>query len=207
MTNPEVYLFDKSGRLKNNRHGQAALLSDADCARIRRQLKNPRHRLIWDIAKWTGERWGAILQLRIDDVYLAGRPREYITFRAQTRKASPDGRRQTRQIPVHPNLKEILEAYKPPGDTVYLFPSPLDEFRPLSMRAADLALRRAVELAGLGNRGISTHSTRVSFITNLHARGISERTIQALTGHKDIRVVGRYILVSHDQAKAAIATL
>lgn len=196
----------KVEEVKNCRHGQAAVLSDADCTKIRKHLKNRQHRLIWDIARWTGERWGAVLQLQVEDVYHGRSPLDYITFRARTRKASPDGRRQTRQVPLHPSLREILEAYKPP-DGGYLFPSPADAKKPLTLRAADLALRLAVSYAGLEAKGISTHSTRITFITSLHNRGISERTIQQLTGHKDLRVVSRYIVVTEDQAKLAIAQL
>lgn len=192
--------------MKNLRHGQAALLTDLECTKIRKQLKNP-HRLIWDIARWTGERWGAVLQLHVSDVFLSsGQPRAEITFRARTRKASPDGRRATRQVPIHPVLHEILLAHKPCQEG-YLFPSPRDGFKPLTLRAADAALRIAVDAAGLAHKGISSHSTRVSFITNLHSRGISLRTIQQLTGHKDLKVLSGYVLVSADQAKQAIAVL
>jgi len=47
---------------KVSRHGQAAILSDADYSRIRKHLKHKQHRLVWDIARFTGERWGAILK-------------------------------------------------------------------------------------------------------------------------------------------------
>lgn len=192
--------------MKNCRHGQASVLTDAECTRIRKHLKNRQHRLIWDIARWTGERWGAVLQLQVGDVYADGRPRDYITFRARTKKANPDGRRQTRQVPLHPTLREILEAYRP-RPSGYLFPSPADEAKALTLRAADLALRRAVSMAGLETKGISTHSTRATFITQLHKKGVSERVIQQLTGHKDLKVVSRYIVVTQDQTKLAISVL
>lgn len=190
---------------KVNRNGQAAILSDADYARIRKHL-NKQYRLIWDIARYTGERWGAILQLRIDDVYDQGHPRKQITFRACTRKATPDGTHTTRQVPLHSALRESLEAYRlPEGE--WLFPSPLAPDSPISLRAADLALRRAVALAGLESKGISTHSTRRTFITRLHGAGVDLYTIQRITGHQDLKSLGKYIEISADRVKGAIATL
>lgn len=196
--------------MKNCRHGQAALLTESDFAKIRRQIKNPEYRLIWDIARWTGERWGAILQLNIEDVYSdpgRSRPHEDINFRARTRKASPSGKRRTRQVPVHSILREILEAYKPIATRGLLFPSPRFPDKPLTLRSADWVLRQAVGKAGLEHKGISTHSTRVSFITNLHRNGISAPKIQQLTGHQDLKVLSRYIVVTPDEARAAISVL
>jgi len=54
---------------KNNRFGQAEILSDSDYARIFKQISNHSHRLLLSIARFTGERWGAIVQLRVRDCY------------------------------------------------------------------------------------------------------------------------------------------
>lgn len=83
---------------KNNRSGQAAVLTDSDHHRIRKNFNSPHYRLMWDIAQFTGERWGVIIKLKISDVYNnRGEVREEITFRAVTRKASPDGIRETQK--------------------------------------------------------------------------------------------------------------
>lgn len=191
---------------KVNRNGQAAILTDSDYSRIRKHL-NKQYRLVWDIARYTGERWGAILQLRTNDVYDdRGHPREQITFRACTRKAAPDGTQFTRQIPLHSALRESLEAYRSP-EKEWLFPSPLAPDSPISLRAADLALRRAVALAGLVSKGISTHSTRRTFITRLHSAGVDLYTIQRITGHQDLKALGRYVEIDADRVKGAIAVL
>jgi hypothetical protein len=110
---------------KNNRHGQAEILSASDCDRIRRSIISKHHLLFWDIARYTGERWGAICQLKVSDVYqdaIASEPHDEITFRKATRKASPSGKQETRQCPVHPELSRLLKAYKP-ENSGYLFPS------------------------------------------------------------------------------------
>jgi len=192
---------------KVNRNGKSAIVSDADYSRIRKYLLHEQHRLVWDIAKYTGERWGAILQLRVEDVYDSlGRPREEITFRACTRKKSPDGQQKTRQVPLHSHLRDRLEAYKTPA-AEWLFPSPLDPDKPLTLRAGDLAPRRAVALAGLESKGISTHSTRRTFITRLHSAGVDLYTIQKITGHQDLKALSHYVEISADRVKTAIAVL
>ncbi len=84
--------------MKNNRNGQAAVLSDADYSKIRKQIRSQKYKLLLDLAWYTGERWGALVKLQLLDVYnLDGTPSEYINFRARTRKATPNGKRQTRQ--------------------------------------------------------------------------------------------------------------
>ena len=193
--------------MKNNRNGQSGLLSDNDYSKLRKQIKSRKYKLLLDLAWYTGERWGALVQLRIEDVYNPdGSPREYITFRASTRKASPDGKRQTRQIPVHEILAEALRGYKPEENSPWLFPNREGD-GPITVRWADKILRAAVERSGLEALGISTHSTRRSFITKLHRAGVDVYTIQKITGHQDVKALGRYVEIDSDRVKGAIATL
>ncbi|MEH2250076.1 tyrosine-type recombinase/integrase, partial [Nostoc sp.] len=153
--------------MKNDREGQAAILTNADCSKIRTQIRSRKYKLLFDLGSYTGERWGAIVQLRIADIYNQdGSPREYINFRARTRKAKPNSKRRAqppkrknRQVPVHPILQEMLLAYKPESDSQWLFPGPVGD-KHISFRRADAILRAAVEKAGLSSKGISTHSTR-----------------------------------------------
>ncbi|MEO0686876.1 MAG: site-specific integrase, partial [Cyanobacteria bacterium J06649_11] len=98
--------------MKNNRFGQAAIITTDDYIKIRKHQKNAKHKIILDIAWFTGERWGAIVQLAANDCYFTnGEVKSVITFKSNTRKASPDGTRLTRQVPVHDTLKEHLSAY------------------------------------------------------------------------------------------------
>jgi integrase/recombinase XerD len=193
--------------MKNNRNGQAAILSELDYSKIRKQIRSRKYKLLLDIAWHTGERWGAIVQLRIEDVYYSdGTPRKYITFRARTRKAGPNGQRKTRQVPVHPVLCESLKSYSPESDSDWLFPC-REEDAPIGLRWADMILRAAVEKAGLDAKGISTHSTRRTFITSLSKKGIGLATIKKITGHTDLKVLAAYIEVSDEDVINAIATL
>lgn len=192
--------------MKNNRHGRSSVFSDADYVKVRRTITNKKHRLLFDIARYTGERWGAIVQLQVSDAFDDNGVRSHINFRAITRKASTRGIRTTRQVPVHPELREILEKYGIP-ETHWLFPSPLDPTTHISLRAADLMLRGAVERAYLAHKGYSTHSTRRTFITTLYRKGVDIHTIQLITGHQDLKSLIRYIEVDPDRTSKAIALL
>ncbi len=44
--------------MKNNRHGQAALITEFEYVKIRSKIDKPKYKLLFDIAKFTGERWG-----------------------------------------------------------------------------------------------------------------------------------------------------
>lgn len=196
---------------KNNRNGQAAILTNREYAAIRKELLSDSHRIFLSIARWTGERWGAICQLQVSDCYEdPGRsiPRDVIIFRAATRKKTPFGQRTTRECPVHPTLDGDLRGYTPQGvGDAWLFPSRLDPLRHVTFDGADSWFRGAIAKAGLQHRGISTHSTRRTMITRLAQNGIDLKTIAAITGHKDLKSLLRYIEVEPDRLKNAIACL
>lgn len=192
---------------KNNRHGQSAIISHKEYLIIRKTLKNKHHILLLDLAWYTGERWGAIVQLHVSDVYdKRYQPLGEITFRSAARKASPSGERQTRQVPTHPTLKQELENYQPRA-SIWLFPNRLDPDRHITREGAAWSLGKAIALAKFQNRGISTHSTRRSCITHLHEAGVDSRLIQEISGHKDLKSLQRYIEISPDRVRNAIALL
>jgi integrase/recombinase XerD len=192
-----IYVFETKVRGymgKNNRFGQAEILGDLECDRIFKNLKHRQHKLFFAIARYSGERFGAITQLKVSDVYDENmQPLAEITFPANIRKASPDGSRQTRQVMVFDRFTEALEAYRPKHNDVWLFPSSIKEGRAITWSAADKWLRAAVDRAGLAHRGISGHSMRRSFITKLYENGMDIHKIQQITGHKSITVLQKYI--------------
>jgi integrase/recombinase XerD len=193
--------------MKNDRCGKAAILTDSDYSKLRKNIKTLKYKILLDLAWYTGERWGALVQLRVADVYYPdGTPKCIITFRAATRKKRPDGSSETREVPVHPNLMEALRSYAPNLDSVWMFPG-RDGENSICWRNAYEILEKAVERSGLTAKGISTHSTRRSFITKLHRNGVATATIKRITGHRDYKSLDGYIDIDADEVKGAIFTL
>lgn len=194
---------------KNNRSGQSKILTDSDFSRIRKQLKSDKDRLLFDILRYTGERLGAVIQLKQWDCFtVKGELLEEITFRRDTRKANPKGKRFSRQIAIHPSLAESLEAYPRYPGNPWLFPSGIKANEGhCTIQGADYLLRQAVDRAGLGGRGISSHSFRRTLITRLDEAGVSIKTIQAVTGHRSLASVQRYVDVSDERIRQAISLL
>jgi len=192
--------------MKNNGNGQSTVIGNEEYSKLRKHIKSQKYKILLDLAWYTGERWGALVKLSVEDVYNPdSSPRHEITFRACTRKASPDGTRSTRQVPIHETLTQVLKSYKP-DNSIWLFPNREGD-GPITLRWADMILRSAVQRAGLEALGISTHSTRRSFITKLHRAGVDVYTIQKITGHQDVKALGRYVEIDADRVRGAIATL
>lgn len=190
---------------KNNRSGQAAILTGRDREKIRKAFVSEKHRILWDIAYYTGERWGAVCKLKVSDVYAdpsRSEPLTHITYHGRNRKKC-QGEQVTRQVPVSEELGRRLRAYRPPV-AGYLFPG-RGGGSPMRVDSMDDALRRACEKAGL--RGVSTHSTRRTAATTLGESGVSARVIQEWGGWADLRMVSRYVEVSPKKVTAAVNLL
>jgi integrase/recombinase XerD len=168
---------------------------------------HPHHKLIFSICRFTAERIGAVLQLSPLDVYEGkGRVRTIVNFRGRTRKGSNGKPGETRQVPMHPTLAQMLRDYPVDLKCRWLFPSSRGDGH-ITFQAADQALKRACDKAGLGSAGISSHSFRRSAITDLSRAGISAKVIQSITGHKKLDQVSRYIDVSDEEKENAIEVL
>ena len=179
---------------KINRSGQASVFTETDFRRLISKTKNPRHRIIFFILWYTGERVGAVSKLKVSSVYEypgSSSCHSEILFPANTRKRSPNGEAQTRSVPMHPDLVYELERYKPPLSG-WLFPG-RGKAGHITRRAIDTALRRNLKKGKMHRKGYSTHSFRRTFITDLHRRGVGTADLKAVTGHKSIASLERYI--------------
>ena len=186
--------------------GQATVITDSEFVKIRKQIKTDKYKLLLDLGWYTAERWGALIQLKVADVYDAkGKPKDVLVFPAIIRKHRPDGTADTVTIPVHENLRETLSRFQP-GDSEWMFPSRCGT-KPISWRNAYDILKRAVEAAGMGTRGISTHTTRRSLVNRLRKNGVDKAVIRTITGHRDNKGLDPYLEVDIDEVRAAIATL
>ncbi|AMW28559.1 tyrosine-type recombinase/integrase [Limnospira platensis] len=192
--------------MKKNRIGKASVIPDAIADKIIKRCKYPWQQTLLAILMYTGERVGAVRLLRVPDVYVS--PASHIvlpeiTFRSETRKRSGGKDGGVRQVPISQKLREILGTYRIGGGD-FLFPSPSDISKPVTVQAFDSFHRKAIAQLGLQNEGYSLHSYRRTFITKLYNKGISTRTIMEITGHKSMSSLQRYIDADPDKVRDAI---
>ena len=167
---------------KQNRHGQARHLTEANLVDIFNALPDEKWRCLFAISYFTGSRISEVLQLTVADV-----TGDRMLFRAATTKL-----RKTRGPLVVPPLQAFLAEYEFPR-TGYLFPAHHNGARGghLSRQGADWMLRQVC--ASVGLEGVSTHSFRRSFATNLYRNGEPMAKICRLLGHKNLTMTARYI--------------
>lgn len=188
---------------KNNRFGKAAIWTPTVIKKLRSRLNTPQQRLIFEISLWTGERMGAIVQLKVGDVYdKNGKVLEVITFGSSTRKSSRHGNAVTRQIYIHPELRDHLAGYSHSCGG-FLFPSSRTT-KHITARAVDDYWRKILNEQGY--RGYSTHSSRRWVINQLRSAGIEIVTIAEAMAI-NIATVRKYLDEDPTACEKAIATL
>ncbi|MEM1167844.1 MAG: site-specific integrase [Cyanobacteria bacterium P01_H01_bin.35] len=195
--------------MKNKGHGKAEILENIEFEKIYNSFTCEHHKLIWQVLRYTGERISAVLQLKVSDVYLNpvdSVPFHEITFRASTRKASPDGNRKTRQVPIVRSLAAELHKYYPPLYG-WLFPSGKVAVHPITRQTYDEAFRKALVRCGLNRRGFSLHSPRRTLITRLSQQGYPLPVIRKVTGHKSIQTLQEYIDVSSPEINRMLESI
>ena len=188
--------------MKKNRHGKAEIFNSNEIVKIRKAMGVfTQHRAIFEVALFTGERIGAILQLLVDDVFCPnGELRSKITFRASTRK----NKNFTRQVEFHPDLASFLRAYDPPKDG-YLFPG--RDGGHITYNGVYLYWKEIFARCGLSHRGFSCHSARRWFITQLVENGTDIATVQQITGHKNTGILLGYVGENRQRQKKAISLI
>lgn len=145
-------------------------------------MPDEKWRCLFAIAYFTGSRISEVLQLTVADVTA-----ERVLFRAANTKM-----KQTWVAMVVPPLQAFLDEYEFPANG-YLFPAHHNGVRGghLSRQGVDWMLRQVCVSVGL--EGVSTHSFRRSFATNLHHNGKPLAKICRLLGHKNLTMTARYI--------------
>jgi integrase len=113
-----------------------------------------------------------------------------------------------RLIPVHPELREALTAYRnlSPGSGQVIRSERDGPMMPLSIV---VWFNRAFRNVGL--HGCSSHSGRRTFITRaarlVHKAGGSLRDVQLLAGHRSIQTTQRYIDGDSDVQRKLVAMI
>lgn len=166
---------------KQNRSGQARHLTEEDLAQLFNVLPSGKWQAVFAVAYFTGSRISEVLSLSTADL---GTDR--ISFRRENTKS-----RKPRTAMIVDALRPFLAAYDSP-QAGYLFPAHHNGHGGhISRQAADRVLRDACTVVGLD--GVSTHSFRRSFATNLHRQGYSLAKISRLLGHSSPSMTARYV--------------
>lgn len=193
--------------MKINRFGQGEILSSQEvCLLFEKGFVNPRDRALFGVCLYGAARINEACTLLKGDVVSPRGVRDKLLIRSCNAKGGKD----TREIQIHPILRNYLEAYTPTiitrGKNLNLFPGRhgLNHIHPSS---ADKLLRHALVRLGLEERGISTHSFRRTCLTTMSNAGIPLRHIQAISGHRSLNALEKYLGVSQEHRESAIAAL
>ena len=190
--------------MKVNRYGRAAILSSSQITLLFNEgFDKPRDRALFGVCLYGAARINEACTLLRGDVIGIKGVRDILVIRSYNTK----GKAETREIQVHPQLKEYLEQHHKSDrwhTRPHLFPGRHGRGH-INKTSADKILRdtcRNLEL-----EGISTHSFRRTALTRMSDAGVPLRHIQAISGHKTLAALERYLGVTEKQKETAISTL
>jgi integrase/recombinase XerD len=191
----------ESGEIRQNYpmkvagNGQGKILTPEELRRLFTEgFTRERDRALFGICLFTGCRVSEALALQTTDIRSG-----VLTFRKSTTK----GKLKTRVVDIQPGLAALLTEYQPkPGA---MFPGMRGRSLTLTRFMADKILRDACKRVGL--EGVSTHSFRRTALTMMSSAGIPLRVIQEISGHNDLGTLQRYLEVSPEQKRHAVAAI
>jgi integrase/recombinase XerD len=194
---------------------QARVLTERELKRVLSYIQTQpypaRNRCMLLMTHWAGMRVGEVAALRLGDVIAAdGTIADTITLSAaQTKGDKP------RTVLLSKRLQQELAAYLThrfalvhftavlhTDTTRALFPTQKNPKR--GFTANTLCQQFHKFYTGAGLTGASSHSGRRTFITKLADKGVGVRVIMALSGHRQLSTVQRYIDVNPLAMKAAV---
>ena len=190
--------------MKSNRFGRASILTpDQVYLLFNEGFIKPRDQALFGVCLYAATRINEACTLVTNDVIGIKGVRDKILIRSHNTK----GKRDTREIDVHPNLIRLLEAYQADGfdpSSPYLFPGRWGRGH-LHKGSADSILREACRRLEL--EGVSTHSFRRTALTAMSDAGVPLRHIQAISGHRTLSALERYLGVTDKQKQTAISAI
>lgn len=190
--------------MKVNRFGRAAILTPAQINLLFNEgFTNPRDRALFGVCLYGAARINEACTLLRGDVIGFKGVRSVLVIRNYNTK----GKQETREIQVHPQLKEYIEEHHRCDrwhPRPHLFPGRhgRNHIRKVS---ADKILRDTCKRLEI--EGVSTHSFRRTALTRMSDAGVPLRHIQAISGHKTLSSLERYLGVTEAQKETAISTL
>ncbi len=190
--------------MKVNRFGRAEILSTHQITLLFTEgLTKPRDRALFGVCLYAATRINEACTLLTGDVIGIKGVRDKLVIRSHNTKGGKD----TREIDIHPRLRAYLEEYIDSGfdrKKPYLFPGRHGRGH-IQKGSADYILRQVCEK--LEWEGISTHSFRRSALTQMSDAGVPLRHIQAISGHRSLSALERYLGVTDQQKQSAIHAL
>jgi integrase/recombinase XerD len=189
--------------------GKAKVLSSKEIQNVLKVLKSPRDKLLFALGLYTGLRISEIISIKQDHVYTtSGGIRNILKITRLKKKNTVYS-----NIPIHPKLREQLQAYRRTLDQLdelgtsspWLFPSTDDPDEHIKRVRAHNILTEAFESIGID--GASTHSMRRTCLTNMSRAGIPLRTIQEISGHSNLSQLQEYLAVDPADSHRAIMSL
>ena len=165
-------------------------IDDAASAKLLRAARadpDPFVRLVIELLARTGLRKGELMALAVDAVVQIG---SALWLKVPVGKLHND-----RYIPLHPQLKELLDAWiaaRPDGlrsDRIFT-----DRGRPIPHARVDRALVKVAAAAGIGH--VTAHQLRHTLATQAINRGMSLEAIAALLGHRTMAMTMVYARIA-----------
>ena len=194
----------KTNLMKNNRYGQAKVLTTQELDLTIDNISSKLHRTIASTLRNTGARVGEVVQLKWQDL-----EEESILFPKTITKRKLKSREIFISNKFHNELmlwKQEWTLFKgrEPLPEDYIFYGRFDGSH-ITSRAFFLALQKSLERAEIV--GATSHSFRRSALTKLHKSGLPLKIIQSLSGHSSLNTLSLYLQVSDEDIKRAISLL
>ena len=190
--------------MKNNRYGQAKVLTTPELDLVIDSLPSIFHKTIALTLRNTGARVGEVVQLRWRDI-----GEDSILFPATIVKR----KLKSREIFISIDFRNELMKWKDywashkgrqPLPEDYIFYGRFNGSH-ITERAFQSALESALEASSI--KGGSSHSFRRTQLSSLHKKGVPLKVIQSLSGHQSLSTLSLYLEVDDSDKKKAIAHL
>ena len=193
--------------MKINRFGQSEIFKPEEISLLFRDgFVNVRDRVLFGVCLYGAARINESCTLLKGDLVSPRGVRGKLIIRAHNTKGGQD----TREIQIHPTLREYLEEYIPQikarGKNPHLFPG-RHGLGHIHKASADKLLRFALRRVDLDEMGFSSHSFRRTALTTMSNSGVPLRHIQSISGHRSLAALERYLGVTDQQKESAISTL
>ena len=165
-------------------------IPDEDIKSIFKAVTNVRDRALLMLLYRTGMRIGELLQVKVDDIIL---PNQTILLYVGSKNY------EGREVYFSSDAEQALKDWLRTRDATkrYLFYGRSD--KPLSYVSAWTAMRKALERAGLLDKGYSLHHLRHTFATEMINHGMRVEVLQKILGHQDIEMTMRYARLSNQR--------